>query len=313
MANFSQYITKQSPRTRYWLGALFVFVGACGFSTKAVLIKLSYQTYPVSSITLLTLRMVFSLPFYFIIAYRLSRQPSHRTFTTPQWTWTAALGFLGYYISSLFDFIGLQYVTASVERLILFIYPTIVLAIMALFFKKKITMLQYGAVALSYIGIAIAFVDDAKAGEQKNLWLGVAWIFTCAFTYATYLVGAGRLISQVGSIKFTCYAMIFAGIAVFVHFLVTNDIAILWHLPSSIYWIGIWMALVATVIPTFLTAEGINLIGSGNASIISSVGPIITILMAYLMLNEQVTIPQLVGTAFVMGGVLMISWKGKRD
>ncbi|MFN8358171.1 MAG: DMT family transporter [Spirosomataceae bacterium] len=312
MLNFRQYIEQQSPQTRYAMGALFVFLGACGFSTKAVLIKWAYHSYPISSITLLTLRMLFSLPFYIIIAYRLSRQPNAITLSNLQWRWTALMGFLGYYISSLFDFIGLQYVTASVERLILFVYPTIVLAIMGVVYKKKITRWQAVAVGLSYIGIAIAFKDDIKAGEQKNLWLGASWIFTCAITYAIYLVGAGRLIAQMGSIRFTCYAMMMASGVVFTHFLISQDLSQLMHLPPQLYFLGLLMGLIATVIPTFLTAEGINLVGSDNASIISSVGPVVTILMAYNFLNEQVTIPQLFGTALVMGGILMISWKGKR-
>lgn len=311
MTNLTNNLRSSNEQTRYLLGSFYVFLGACGFSAKAVFIKLAYRVTAIDSLSLLTIRMVFSLPFYIVIAYLLSKHPDNVKLNRANWLWIGVLGMLGYYVSSLLDFMGLQYVTASVERLILFVYPTMVLVITAVFFHQKIKKIQYFALLLTYAGIACAFLDDVKASEQKNLWLGAILIFICSFTYAVYLVGAGKLITQVGPIKFTCYAMMAAGVGVFTHFLLTQNVSHLWNYPTKIYWLGLLMALFATVIPTFLVSQGIKLIGSDNASIIGSIGPVITIFMAYVFLGESITLFELVGTTFVMIGVLMISVKGK--
>lgn len=302
---------QRSRQTTYLLGALCVFLGACGFSTKAVLIKIAYQTTQVDALTLLMLRMALSLPLYAVVAWWLARQPDNVKLQPIQWLWVTLLGLLGYYVSSLLDFMGLQYVSAGVERLILFVYPTIVLLMNAGLFGRPIKRIQYVALLLTYVGIGLAFVDDVKAAEQRNLWLGAGLIFACSFTFACYLVGAGRLIAQVGSLKFTCYAMFAAGIGVLAHYGTTHSVESLLRLPTELYWIGAWMALFATVIPTFLNSLGIKWIGPDNTAIVSSVGPVVTIFMAYYLLGESISLLQLMGTAFVMAGVLMISLKGK--
>lgn len=310
MDNIPPAPRQRSSQLTYWLGVLFVFLGACGFSTKAVLIKLAYLATSIDALSLLTLRMALSLPIYGLVAWGLARRSDNVTLTRSQWLWIAALGLLGYYVSSLLDFMGLQYISAGVERLILFIYPTIVLVMNSVLFAQRIKPIQYLALLLTYVGISFAFMDDVKAAQQTNLWLGAMLIFACSFTFATYLVGAGRFIVKVGSMKFTCYAMFAAGVGVFVHFGCTHKVGELLNLPNQIYWIGVWMALFATVIPTFMTAQGIKWIGADNAAIVGSVGPVVTIFMAYSFLGESITTLQVMGTVFVMAGVLMISLKG---
>lgn len=311
------FTEKLSPRARYGLGAVLVLLGAAGFSAKAVLIRLAYQSHPpgsrpVDSLTLLTLRMVFSIPVYLFIAYRLRRQPGYVPLSRRQLLEVAGLGLTGYYAASLLDFLGLQYVTASVERLILFVYPTIVLAGSAVFFGKKIHRVQVIALVLTYAGIALAFLDDIDPRLQTNLPLGAALIFASAVVYALYLVGTGEVLPRVGSGRFTCYAMLAAAGGTFLHFLLTRPLSTLTHLPPDVYAVGGWLAVVSTLLPTFLTAEGIRLIGSGNMAIVSSAGPLITIGLAYEVLGETVGLWQGLGTVLVLAGVLLIGLKGKR-
>lgn len=314
MISVENYTATLSPKMRYGLGAALVLLGSAGFSAKAVLIRLAYRVegHPVDSLSLLTLRMVFSVPVYLFIAYRLGRRSEVAPLSRRQVLTVAALGITGYYAASLLDFLGLQYVTAGVERLILFVYPTIVLVISALLFGQRIRPVQVGALLLTYAGIALAFLDDVDAGLQTNLPLGAALIFACALVYALYLVGSGRVMQRVGSGRFTSYAMLAAGGATFLSYLLTRDVTALFKMPAEIYSLSVWLALISTVLPTFLTAEGIRLIGSNNMAIVSSAGPVITIGLAYQFLGERVGIWQGLGTLLVLAGVLLISLRGRK-
>lgn len=283
---------------------MLVFVGAICFSIKAIIIKLAYGQH-VDPITLVTLRMAFALPFFVAVPFLYKKKNEAQRPTKSDWIKILFLGILGYYVATIFDFLGLQYVTAGIERLILFVYPTIVVLLSALFFKKPITKNILFALALTYIGVTIIFLD-AHWQTQANLALGTLFIFISAFTYAVYLVGSGRLIPKLGSVAYNAYAMIVSCLAVIVHFLLTQPTD-LFHLAPSTYYLGISIALISTVIPTFLIAEGVNLIGAGSAAIVASIGPVITIFLGYIVLHETVTLQELFGTLFVVGGVLWIS------
>jgi drug/metabolite transporter (DMT)-like permease len=288
-----------------------VFLGACGFSAKAVLVKIAYREFPIDSVSLLALRMLFSVPFYLVIAAVLAKRSEPVRLRRREWAAVAGVGITGYYLASFLDFWGLRYVTASVERLILFIYPTLVVVISALFFRKRITYLQVAALVLTYLGMAVAFADDLAAGGSPSLAAGAILIFFSALTYALYLIGSGELIPRVGSLRFTCYAMLASSVATFLHCAVVNGFD-LFHFPARVYGLGFWMAIGSTVIPTFLVSEGIRRIGSGNAAIIGSVGPMITIVLAYVWLGETVGLLQLLGTLLVLAGVLLITWRGSK-
>ena len=186
-------------------------MGAVLFSTKAIFVKLAYRDTQIDAVTLLALRMIFSLPFFVVSAFVTSGKSENVKFTGKQWFYVALIGCLGYYISSLLDFMGLYYVTAGIERLILFIYPTLVLLMSSIIFKQKIKPLQWLALIITYAGLATAFVSEIELGStnNKNFLYGSLLIFTCAFTYATYIVGSGRLIPVVGASKFNSYAMSF--------------------------------------------------------------------------------------------------------
>ena len=304
---------KANTSLNYIQGAALIFVGAVMFAGKAVLVKYNYIHYHVDTIPLLALRMLFSLPLYLIILFiENKKSPINESIETKHWLWMLSMGMVGYYLASLFDFWGLNYVTAGTERLILFLYPSIVLIISALFLKHKIQKIQYFALFITYFGIVITFIPNLQIGLGQNLILGCFLIFLSAFTYALYIIGSGELIPKFGIIKFTCYAMITSTVVIFIHHAATGN-GNLFNYPKEVYYLSITMAVFCTVIPSFLISGGIKKVGSGNASIIGSVGPIATIIMANIFLDELMNFWQIIGTLIVLSGVLMISWKGKKE
>lgn len=300
-----------ADRKRYFSGVLLAFGGAICFSLKAIQIKLAYR-YHVDALALLTLRLLFALPFYVGIALYSNKRGSEQVrLTGGDWFGTAFFGMSGYYLASLLDFMGLQYVTAGLERLVLFVYPTIVLLLSAIFLKKRIQGVQYLALALTYLGMAIAFGEDVRRGGQKDLWLGTGLIFGSAVTYAVYMIGSGRLIPKLGTVRFTCYSMLFATLGICLHFAFSRGIDSILHLEGQVYVYAFQIAIVSTVVPSFMISEGIQRIGSNNVSIIGTIGPIATIVMAYYFLGEGVHFYQIVGTIMVIGGVMLVGLKGK--
>lgn len=294
----------------YFIGGIIIcLLGAVCFSTKAIFVKLAYRETNVDPVTLLALRMIFSLPFFVISAWWSSSSSQNVRFTWKQWLAVASIGCLGYYVSSLLDFLGLQYITAGIERLILFVYPTLVLIMSALVFKVKIKRTQWLALFITYGGLMIAFWGEVSFdGQSNNFYTGVVLIFVCAITYAVYIVGSGQLIPTIGPSKFNSYAMSFAALAVILHFLVTNDNS-LFVLDKQVYIYSFLMAIIGTVIPSYLVAGGIKRVGSNNAAIIGSIGPVSTIVQAYFFLQEPIHLLQLTGTGLILVGILMITRK----
>jgi drug/metabolite transporter (DMT)-like permease len=300
------------PTPYFIQGILFALLGAVCFSTKAIFVKLAYRDTNIDALTLLAWRMIFSVPFFVGAAVFSSSKTDNVKFTTRQWLYIALIGCLGYYISSLLDFLGLQYISAGMERLILFIYPTLVLLMSALIFKVKIKPMQWLALLITYVGLAIAFFGEVDFGssQKKDFLLGSVLIFICAFTYAAYIVGSGRLIPKVGATKFNSYAMSFASIGVLLHFAFFSDVSLL-HLPKLVYVYSFLMAVFSTVIPSYLVTAAINRIGSDNAAIVGSVGPVSTIALAFFFLSEEITVWQVVGTVLILAGVLIIGKQNK--
>jgi drug/metabolite transporter (DMT)-like permease len=297
----------QKSTNNFLSGVALALLGAVLFSTKAIFVKLAYRDTDIDAVTLLAWRMIFSVPFFVSAAFVSSSKTENVKFTTRQWLYIALIGCLGYYISSLLDFLGLQYVSAGIERLILFVYPTLVLLMSAVFFKIKIKPLQWLAVTITYLGLAIAFFGevDIQSAQNENFYLGSFFIFICAFTYATYIVGSGRLIPKVGASKFNSYAMSFASIGVLLHFAIFSQVS-LWNLPPLVYVYSFLMAVFSTVIPSYLVTSSINRIGSGNVAIVGSVGPVSTIILANIFLSEGITFWQIAGTVLILIGVLII-------
>jgi drug/metabolite transporter (DMT)-like permease len=294
---------------KYIVGASLIFLGSVLFAGKAVIVKWLYIHHPIDTVSLLALRMIFSLPFYLgILIYHKVKFPSDVRLSQKEWAWMLAIGLVGYYLASYFDFWGLQYISASLERLVLFIYPTIVVVLSALFFKKPILKIQYIALIITYLGIIIAFVPDLQIGSQKNLWLGAFLIFMSAFTYALYLIGNGEMVKKIGATLFTCYAMIISTVMIIIHYYISVN-GNLFDYEPIVNYNCLVMAVFCTVIPSFLVSEGIKSIGSGNAAIIGSVGPMATIFMATYFLNESFNIWQIIGTMLILIGVFTISVK----
>ncbi len=298
----------ESPSRRaYIIAALTVLSGAIFFSTKAIFVKLAYQ-YNIDSVSLLTLRMAFSFPLFLAIGFWSFRKQTNQTYqlSRKDWWWTIVMGLCGYYVASLFDFLGLQYISASFERIILYLYPTLVLLISVFFFHSKIKRLHVIALLLTYVGVGIAFYENLQTMESHNITKGTILVFCAALTYALYIVGSGQLLPKVGTFRYNSISMSAACLGVFIHNIGLNGFN-LFEFAMPIYWLSLAMALIATVIPSFLMAEGIRVIGSSNAAIIGSIGPISTIGMAYLFLGERLGWLQWVGTFFVIAGILLIT------
>lgn len=290
-------------------GALMVVAAAIAFSGKAVIIKLAYR-HGVDAVTLLALRMLFSAPLFLILAWWATRGAAVQALSRDDLWGVAVLGFIGYYLASYFDFLGLQYVTAALERLLLFVHPTFVLLISAVLFKRRITQRDVVAVGLSYLGIGLVFGHDV-ATQPGNVVLGSFWVLLSALFYAGYLIGSGRLVGRVGSLRFASYAGLVSCAAVVTHYFVTRDASLIFKQPVPVYGLAFLMAAVSTVLPIVLTSEGIRRIGASHASIIASIGPVATIFLGAWFLDEAITALQLGGAALVMAGVLSISLQKK--
>jgi drug/metabolite transporter (DMT)-like permease len=292
-------------------GCLFVLFGALGFSAKAVLIKLAYgYSQQLDAITLMVLRMAISLPFFLAVAL-WSANGSAQTKDAPRlnrqdWLMILGLGILGYYVASLLDFAGLQYISAGLERLILFLYPTFVVLFTAAMQRRAINRHQALALALSYAGMILVFVDNMAAMASSGLLLGSLLVLCSAIAFAFFLMGSGMMVKRIGSARFTAYSMTVACLATGLHFVIQHGVKLL-SLPHSVYWLALIMAIFSTVLPAFLMNAGIRRIGAGSASIISSIGPIGTLALAFLLLGETLTPAQLAGTALVLIGVYVVS------
>ncbi|HET7668836.1 MAG TPA: DMT family transporter [Burkholderiales bacterium] len=288
-------------------GIAFAVVGTLAFSLRPILIKLSYAAAPVSPVTLLFLRMVLSLPFFIAVAWWLRREEPR--LAARDWAAIAGLGFLGYYLASFLDFLGLQYVGAGLARLILFLYPTLVLLITFLFLHRRPTRRQVTALVITYAGVALVVSSQAQGGVQGQLFmLGVLLVFASALFYAIYLVAGGELVKRVGSMRFTAYSMMVATLPAVVQFFVLEPASAL-ELPSAIWVYVLIMATVSTVLPLFLQAEALRRIGATNFGLIGALGPVSAALMGAVGLEEPLTWIQAVGGVLVIIGVLLVSLK----
>ena len=287
-------------------GALMVGIAAVAFSGKAIIVKLAYR-HGVDAVTLLALRMLFSAPLFFALGLWASRG-NPEAISSKDRRSIFVLGMIGYYLSSYFDFLGLQHITAALERLVLFLYPTFVMLLAAAIFKRPITRRDIAALVLSYVGIVFVFLNDLKT-QPGNVVLGSAWVMLSAFLYASYLLGSGSLVQRVGSLRFACRAGLVSCIGVLAHFAIVSDVRTLFTQPAPVYWLSLLMAVVSTVLPIALTSEGIRRIGASRASVIGSVGPIATIFLGFVFLGEAITAIQLFGAALVMAGVLAATLK----
>ena len=297
------HATTQQPDTAI-SGGLLVVLGAVGFSVKPVLIKLAYaDSTPVDAITLMTLRMLIALPLFLAAAFWRDRAPTQRN-GPGDWMALTLLGVMGYYLASLLDFTGLQYISAGLERLILFLYPTFVVLFSALLYRRPIGSAQRLALLLSYLGIVLVYGNDPLAGSP-DINLGAALVLTSGIVFALYLTGSGHLIPRFGSRRFTAYSMSIAAVATVLHFAAFHPLQQLW-VSADVFGLALALAVFSTVLPAFLVNAGIRRIGADHASIITSVGPVMTLALAYLVLDESLGPVQVAGALLVLLGVMRV-------
>lgn len=289
------------------MGCALVLLGAAGFSTKAILIKLAYTADgQLDAITLLALRMLFALPMFLLAAWWNKKKYSEPALDKKQWGIVIILGLMGYYIASYLDFLGLQTISAGLERLIIFSYPTFVVLFSAIFYRHALTASVIIALGLSYIGISLVFIESMSMAST-NILLGSTFVLSSAIIFSFFIMGSGVMVHRIGSVRFTTYTMTVASLATLTHFAFHHDLMqTLNSIPLEVYSLSLVMAIFATVLPSFLMNSGIKKIGASSTAILSSVGPIITLVLANRLLQETITDTQIVGTFFVLAGGLMV-------
>jgi drug/metabolite transporter (DMT)-like permease len=291
-------------RSVFFAGLGLAVTGSILFSAKAIVVKLAYR-YGVDPATLIALRMVFAAPF-FVVAYVWSSR-GKAVLTGGDHLRLFVIGFVGYYAASYMDFVGLLYVTAALERLILYLNPTLVLLLSAVFLGKRLTRIDGIALALAYGGIVTVFWHDVSF-EGNDVGLGTALVFGSAASYAVYLVMSGELVKRLGAIRLTAYASLVATGAVVVQFLVLNPWSAL-ALPAPVYSLSLVNGVFCTVLPVFATMMAVERVGAGNTSMAAMIGPVSTILLAWIFLGETVSAWQIAGTALVLSGIGVLSSK----
>lgn len=288
----------------YLAGVVFSMLAAFGFAFKAIFVKLAYNAADVDAVTLLTLRLTLSLPFILVIAFPVIKKgPALRGQDV---SLIIVLGVIGYYASSLLDFYGLEYISAGLERLVLYTYPTFTILIGVLFLGKIFSSNMLFSVMVSYAGILIAFTHDLSITEDRySIVIGCLLVLGCAVLYAVYNAGAEVAIARTGSLKFATLTILVAIIAADIHFVSTRSLDAL-NLPVQVYAYSLGMALFSTVLPVFWQSMAIKIIGSGKAVMIGLLGPMLTIVFSYWLLGEPVSLAQMVSTLLVMSGVFLI-------
>ncbi len=291
-----------ADRKAFLGGLAIALCGAVLFSAKAIVAKLMYR-YHVDAVTVIGFRMMFSVPIFAAVALWQMRTEAPLS-NADRWR-LLLLGVLGYYLSSYLDFLGLQYITAGLERLILFLTPSFVLLISVLFYKKKIGAFEWAALLTSYLGTVLVFLHDVKVGGE-NVGLGSALVLGSAICYALYLLFSGELVRRVGTKRLVAYAMCVSSVCCIGQFFLLRPVAMLIQ-PAPVYWYSIVNAIFCTVLPVYMTMVAVERIGATSASQAGMVGPVSTLFLAAIILDEPITGIQLAGTALVLFGIYLLS------
>lgn len=288
------------------LGIWLAVIASAGFSLKAILAKLAYP-HGVDPVTLVALRMLLAAPVFVVVAWREARRGA--PLSARDWVTVTVLGLFGYYGASMLDFYGLLYISAGLERLVLFTYPTLTLLIGWMAHGRRITRREVVASLLCYAGIALAVVHDIEvSGEAAVIALGCALVFGSSLSFAIYLTGAAAPIRKLGATRFSALATLVSTVAVSLHFVALRPLDALAQ-PAPVLWLAVAMALFSTVLPVFLQSAAIRRMGAQTAALVGSTGPVITVFLAWWMLAEPVSTLQIAGTVLVIAGVL---WVGRR-
>lgn len=295
--------------SRNQIGSVFALCAAFLFSSKAIFIKQAYAlSSQVDATVLMALRMGSALPFFLIMAWCFRKQ--RQALQPKDWGLLVIAGLLGYYFASWLDFIGLMYISASLERIILFLYPTLTVLASSLIYKQPLRLKAYIAILLSYGGTVIVMLQEQNhAPMQSNFWLGASLVFASAIAFACYLLLTPRLIEKFGASNFTGLALSIACIGTLVHFLLAtpHPLQLVTQLPIGVWAYGIGLGLFVTVLPTVLLMQSIARIGASQSAMIAAIGPILTILLAVLFLNEHLNAWQWLGCGLNIIGIMLIS------
>ena len=285
-----------------WRGLALAIIGSVAFSGKAIIVKLAYR-YGVDAVTLIMYRMLFALPIFALMAWWASR--GKPALSARDWWSVVGLGFSGYYLASFLDFAGLSYISASLERLILYLNPTLVLLLGLVLYKRHIHRLQMLGMAVSYLGVLVVFGHEVRL-QGTDAALGALLVFLSAVSYAVYLSFSGELVKRLGSLRLVGLATGVACLLCLAQFLVLRPLSAALVAPE-VLWLSLLNATLCTAMPVLLVMMAIERIGAGMAAQAGMVGPMSTILMGVLVLGEPFTAWIAAGTALVIAGIYIFS------
>lgn len=290
------------------LGFILGAAGAVLFSAKAILAKLHYMQ-GLDALDVLVLRMAFSFPLFALLALRQTVRARRRAQPAPtgrDWSLIVLVGLLGYYLASFLDFWGLQYVPVSLERLILFLNPTLVLLLGLCFFGRKVSARQWLAMGVCYLGVVLVFGENLRV-QGDHVVFGSALVFASAVSYALYLALSGELVQRIGSLRLVAYAMCVSTAATLLHYLALRDLVHLFSFPWQVYALALANALFCTFLPVTFTMRAVETIGAGSAAQLSVIGPVSLLFLGGVVLGEPVTWLQVLGTVVVLSGVVVLT------
>ncbi|EYC50643.1 multidrug DMT transporter permease [Hylemonella gracilis str. Niagara R] len=286
-------------------GLVYATVGAVAFSGKAIIVKLAYR-HGVDAVTLLMYRMLFALPIFLGMAWWSGR--GQAPLTRKDWLGILGLGLTGYYLASFLDFAGLAYITASLERLILYLNPTLVMLLGWLFYRKEVSTRQMLAMAISYAGVFLVFGHEVSL-QGSHVLLGVLLVFGSAVSYAVYLVYSGQMVQRLGTLRLVGWATSAACLFCIAQFLLLRPVSSAMQVAPPVLWLSLLNATACTAVPVLLVMMAIKRIGPAAAAQAGMVGPLSTILMGALLLDEPLTLWVLAGTALVLTGIFLFGKK----
>lgn len=290
-----------------WTGLLLAFAGSIAFSGKAIIVKLAFR-HGVDAVTLIMYRMLFALPLFAALSWWAGRGKA--ALTARDWRTVALLGFTGYYLASFLDFLGLQYISAGLERLILYLNPTLVLLVGLLMFGTRASRRQWGALAVSYAGVLLVFGHEVSLAGS-DVALGAALVFASAVSYAVYMCYSAAEVRRLGALRLTGLASTVACLLCIVQFVLLRPLSAAVVAPP-VLWLSVLNALVCTVAPVLMVMMAMERIGAAAAAQVGMVGPLSTILLGVWLLDEAFTGWVLAGTLLVLGGIWLFA-RARRD
>jgi drug/metabolite transporter (DMT)-like permease len=286
-------------------GLALASAGAIAFSGKAIIVKLAYR-YGVDAVTLLMYRMLFALPMFVGLAWWAGR--GKPALSRADWLTLVGLGFSGYYLASFLDFMGLQYISANLERLILYLNPTFVLVLSMLLFKQTVNPRQWFALILSYLGILVVFGHDVSM-TGSHVVLGSVLVLGSAFSYALYLMFSGQVVKRLGALRITGASTTVACVLCVAQFFVIRPVSAMTVAPEVI-WLSLLNATACTFLPVLLVMMAMERVGATVAAQAGNIGPLSTILLSVLLLGEPFTVWLALGTVLVLAGVYLLArWR----